>query len=68
MKRSEINKALKELEATCEKYHCYLPPSAISPPNSGRTSATSMMKFVTAAWVGTSPTMAWATLTRWASL
>ena len=26
MKRSEINKALKELEATCEKYHCYLPP------------------------------------------
>ncbi len=26
MKRSEINKALKELEAVCEKYHCYLPP------------------------------------------
>ena len=26
MKRSEINKALKELEAACEKYHCYLPP------------------------------------------
>ena len=26
MKRSEINKALKELEAMCEKYHCYLPP------------------------------------------
>ena len=26
MKRSEINRALKELEAMCEKYHCYLPP------------------------------------------
>ena len=26
MKRSEINKALNELEAMCEKYHCYLPP------------------------------------------
>lgn len=26
MKRSEINKALRELEAMCEKYRCYLPP------------------------------------------
>ena len=26
MKRSEINRALRELEAMCEKYHCYLPP------------------------------------------
>ncbi|MBQ8440010.1 MAG: D-lyxose/D-mannose family sugar isomerase [Clostridia bacterium] len=26
MKRSEINKALRELEAACEKYCCYLPP------------------------------------------
>ena len=26
MKRSEVNKALKELEAMCEKHHCYLPP------------------------------------------
>ena len=26
MKRSEINKALKELEAMCAKYKCYLPP------------------------------------------
>ena len=26
MKRSEINAALRELEAMCEKYHCYLPP------------------------------------------
>lgn len=26
MKRSEINKALKELEAMCKKEHCYLPP------------------------------------------
>lgn len=26
MKRSEINKALKQLEAMCEKYHCFLPP------------------------------------------
>ena len=27
MKRSEINKALRELEAMCKKYHCYLPVS-----------------------------------------
>ena len=26
MKRSEVNKALRELEAMCEKYYCYLPP------------------------------------------
>ena len=26
MKRSEINKALSELEAMCQKYSCYLPP------------------------------------------
>ena len=26
MKRSEINKALKELEAMCAAHHCYLPP------------------------------------------
>ena len=26
MKRSEINRALKELEAMCQKYCCYLPP------------------------------------------
>ena len=26
MKRSEINKALKELEAMCTREHCYLPP------------------------------------------
>ena len=26
MKRSEINKALKELEAMCRQEHCYLPP------------------------------------------
>lgn len=26
MKRSEINAALRELEAMCEKEHCYLPP------------------------------------------
>ena len=26
MKRSQINKALRELEAMCVKEHCYLPP------------------------------------------
>ena len=25
MKRSEVNKALRELEAMCQKYRCYLP-------------------------------------------
>ena len=26
MKRSQINKALKELETACQRYCCYLPP------------------------------------------
>ena len=26
MKRSEINRALKEMEEMCRKYCCYLPP------------------------------------------
>ena len=26
MKRSQINKALKEMESVCEKYSCFLPP------------------------------------------
>lgn len=26
MKRSQINRALREMEAMCAKYHCYLPP------------------------------------------
>lgn len=32
MQRSEINKALKELEAMCEKYHCHLPPFCLFTP------------------------------------
>ncbi|MCQ2420757.1 MAG: D-lyxose/D-mannose family sugar isomerase, partial [Clostridia bacterium] len=26
VKRSEINAALRELEAICQREHCYLPP------------------------------------------
>ena len=26
MKRSEINKALRELEEMCREYRCYMPP------------------------------------------
>ena len=37
MKRSEINKALKELEAMCEKYHCYLPPFCHFTPEQWQT-------------------------------
>ena len=34
MKRSEINKALKELEDACRREHCYLPPfCAFTPEN-----------------------------------
>ena len=35
MKRSKINKALKELEAMCQKYHCYLPPFCHFTPRPG---------------------------------
>ena len=37
MKRSEINKALKELEAMCETYKCYLPPFCQFTPEEWQT-------------------------------
>lgn len=37
MKRSQINAALKELEAMCEKYHCYLPPFCHFTPEEWQT-------------------------------
>ncbi len=37
MKRSEINKALKELEAMCAKYKCYLPPFCHFTPDEWKT-------------------------------
>ena len=37
MKRSEINKALKELEAMCVKYNCYLPPFCHFTPEEWKT-------------------------------
>ena len=37
MKRSEINKALKELEAACKKYNCYLPPFCHFTPEEWQT-------------------------------
>lgn len=37
MKRSEINKALRELEAMCEKYKCYLPPFCHFTPEEWKT-------------------------------
>lgn len=36
MKRSEINKALRELEAMCEKYSCFLPPFCHMSPEAWR--------------------------------
>lgn len=46
MKRSEINKALRELEAMCEKYRCYLPPFCNFTPEervaTGKTSPSAM--------------------------
>ena len=37
MKRSEINKALKELEAMCKKHCCYLPPFCHFTPEEWKT-------------------------------
>lgn len=37
MKRSEINKALRELEAACAKYCCYLPPFCGFTPEQWKT-------------------------------
>ena len=37
MKRSEINKALRELEAMCQKYCCYLPPFCHFTPDEWQT-------------------------------
>ena len=37
MKRSEINKALRELEAMCRQEHCYLPPFCHFTPEEWKT-------------------------------
>ena len=37
MKRSEINRALRELEAMCEKYSCFLPPFCHMTPEQWQT-------------------------------
>ena len=37
MKRSEINRALKELEAMCIQEHCYLPPFCHFTPEDWKT-------------------------------
>ena len=37
MKRSEINKALKELEVMCAREHCYLPPFCHFTPEEWKT-------------------------------
>ena len=37
MKRSEINRALKEMEAMCEREHCYLPPFCHFTPEEWQT-------------------------------
>ena len=37
MKRSEINKALRELEAMCRQEHCYLPPFCHFTPDEWKT-------------------------------
>ena len=46
MKRSEINKALKELEAMCAKYKCYLPPFCNFTPEEGSISGIFKIKVV----------------------
>ena len=37
MKRSEINAALRELEAMCQRYNCYLPPFCNFTPEEWKT-------------------------------
>ncbi len=37
MKRSKISKALKELEAACKEYKCYLPPFCSFTPEQWQT-------------------------------
>ena len=37
MKRSEINRALREMEAMCAKYRCYLPPFCQFTPDEWKT-------------------------------
>ena len=37
MKRSEINRALQEMEAMCVREHCYLPPFCAFTPEQWQT-------------------------------
>ncbi len=42
MKRSEINKALKELKSMCKKFHCYLPPFCHMTPEEWESAGTEL--------------------------
>ena len=59
MKRSEINKALKELEAMCEERKFYLPTSAILHLSNGKQKGMNTMRFGIVCSGGISPITAW---------
>ena len=59
MKRSEINKALKELEKMIADHQYYLPKFANSLRKNGKQKAMSLMKSVIICLDGILPTTAW---------
>ena len=59
MKRSEINKALKELENMIKEYRYFLPKFADFTRRNGRARDTNTMKSVTICLVGTLRILVW---------
>ena len=63
MKRSEINKALRELEAMCHAHHCYLPPFCHFTPEQWRSLGHEYDEIRHCMLAGISPTTVWGILT-----
>lgn len=57
MKRSEINKCIKEFEAVLKEHKFELPPFLSFTLRNGPRKAMSMMRSVTMLWAGISPIM-----------
>ena len=65
MKRSEINRALKEMEAMERSTSLQFRRSVILRRKNGRKKAMNMTKSEKICWAGTLRIMDWADLTRW---
>ena len=65
MKRSEINRALKEMEAMVKEYRFAVPPFCDFTPEEWQEKGNEYDEIREICWAGTLRIMDWADLTRW---